>query len=40
MIDTLIDMMKEFDYKKNTRDDTIKFLLYMIQQFMEVKKDE
>ena len=32
--DNLIDMVKTFDYEKNTKEDTIVFLAYLIQQFM------
>ena len=32
-LSNLIDMMREFDYRKNGKSTTIDFLAYMIQQF-------
>lgn len=34
-LQNLIDMMREFDYRKNGKSKTIDFLAYMIQQFNE-----
>ena len=34
-INNLIDMMREFDYRRNGKSTTIDFLAYMIQQFNE-----
>ena len=35
-LNNLISMLKEFDYKKNGKDSTIKFLAVMIEYFMDV----
>lgn len=35
-IDNLIFMLKEFDYKKNGKKDTIEFLKIMIEYFEKV----
>ena len=34
-LSNLIDMMREFNYRKNGKSTTIDFLAYMIQQFNE-----
>ena len=34
-LSNLIDMMREFDYRRNGKSTTIDFLAYMIQQFNE-----
>ena len=34
-LNNLIDMMREFDYRRNGKSTTIDFLAYMIQQFNE-----
>lgn len=39
-LDNLINMMKEFDYKKNGKFGTLKFLGIMIQYFIEAKWEE
>lgn len=36
-LDNLINMMKEFDYRKNGKKDTLNFLLIMYQYFYEVE---
>lgn len=35
-LNNLIDMMKEFDYKKNGKKKTLQFLLLMYQYFYEI----
>ena len=35
-LNNLIDMMKEFDYKKNGKEKTLEFLLIMYQYFNEI----
>lgn len=37
MKEILIDMIKTFDYNKNTKEDTIIFLAYLIQKFVELE---
>ena len=36
-LDNLINMMKEFDYRKNGKKDTLNFLLIMFLYFYEVE---
>lgn len=35
-LENLINMMKEFDYKKNGKQATLEFLLIMYQYFYEI----
>jgi len=39
-VDNLINMLKEFDYKKNGKDATIQFLIEMVNYFDETYEYE
>lgn len=36
----IITLLKEFDYDKNSKEDTAKFLVYVLYELIDIKGEE